>query len=132
MFLLLLLRWLYNFPLFFRSMSYMNQNSPQDLELHHHPPLQQHVVLFHPWVVWAELQPVSFNQSDCLHHAGLRCWQHFCQRLCLSMACTSESVRCQRRPHRRVVLVITVPWFVNMFTSSIPKIMFMPNFFREN
>ena len=27
---------------------------------------------------------------------------------------------------------ITVPWFVNIFTSSIPEILFTPNFFKEN
>ena len=27
---------------------------------------------------------------------------------------------------------ITIPWFVNIFTSSIPEILFTPNFFKEN
>ena len=27
---------------------------------------------------------------------------------------------------------VTVPWFVNIFTSSIPEILFTANFFKEN
>lgn len=68
-----------------------------------------------PCTDWAELQPVSLDESDCLPGADLGCWEAF------PFAWTLWLLKW-----------IPVPWCVNMFTSSLPETLLTPHFFKES